>query len=414
MTAPPPAVIKTRPSGSNWLPREDLATLTPEILSQRTTALTPLLAAHAREAERLRHPVDPVWQAIRQTGVFYHFVPKVYGGLQFDAEPFIDIMLPLAKGCASTGWVTSFCVEHNWMLTLFPKEAQDETFGGAFPYIIAPGVTTPPGTLNPVKGGYQLSGHWKWGTGIMHADWVLAAAAVADGASPPDVRFCLVPVCAVTVFDTWHVDGMTGTGSNDIVADCVFVPEHRTLSIAAMRGGGAPGAKLHDHPIYRMPMLPFLALTAAIPAVGNARATVDRFKEQLNSRTIFGGVETQAGRPSAQMRLALADVKADAAELLLRQAAENIMETAREGAAGDVSRRIALRAHIAYAMDTAREAIRIVCEAGGAGAHRLDNPLQRALRDANVMASHVVYDLDAATELHGRALVGLPPNSPLL
>jgi hypothetical protein len=107
-------------------------------------------------------------------------------------------------------------------------------------------------------------------------------------------------------------------------------------------------------------------------------------------------------------------VKADAAELLLRQAAENIMETAREGAAGDVSRRIALRAHIAYAMDTAREAIRIVCEASGAGAHRLDNPLQRALRDANVMASHVVYDLDAATELHGRALVGLPPNSPLL
>lgn len=36
------------------------------------------------------------------------------------------------------------------------------------------------------------------------------------------------------------------------------------------------------------------------------------------------------------------------------------------------------------------------------------------LRDVQVMQSHIVYDLDVATELHGRALVGLPPNSLLL
>ena len=30
------------------------------------------------------------------------------------------------------------------------------------------------------------------------------------------------------------------------------------------------------------------------------------------------------------------------------------------------------------------------------------------------MANHVVYDLDGARELHGRALIGLPPNSPVV
>jgi hypothetical protein len=64
-------------------------------------------------------------------------------------------------------------------------------------------------------------------------------------------------------------------------------------------------------------------------------------------------------------------------------------------------------------MEHCRQAIRTVCEASGSSAHSLDNPLQRALRDINVMASHVVYDLDMALELRGRTLVGLPPNTAL-
>src|SRR3546814_3451522 len=57
----------------------------------------------AAECEALRRPVDAVWNAIRKTGVFYHFVPRRYGGLEFDIDSFIDAMLPIAEGCASTG-----------------------------------------------------------------------------------------------------------------------------------------------------------------------------------------------------------------------------------------------------------------------------------------------------------------------
>ncbi|MGH8240566.1 MAG: hypothetical protein ACREXP_26610 [Steroidobacteraceae bacterium] len=58
--------------------------------------------------------------------------------------------------------------------------------------------------------------------------------------------------------------------------------------------------------------------------------------------------------------------------------------------------------------------MRTCCEAVGSSVHALDNPMQRLLRDVQVMQSHIVYDLDVATELHGRALVGLAPNSQLL
>ncbi|HVT25460.1 MAG TPA: acyl-CoA dehydrogenase family protein [Rhizomicrobium sp.] len=383
------------------------------MLVERTTALKPLLAGHTREAERLRRPVNEAWNAIRRAGVFYHFVPKRYGGLEFDVETFVNAMLPLGEGCSSTGWVTSFCVEHNWMMSQFPEEAQAEIFG-QYPYIIAPGVTQPPGKVTKVSGGYRLTGHWKWGTGVMHADWVLATGLDPDGGSSPAVLFFVLPVSDVRILDTWHVDGMIGTGSNDIVIEDAFIPGHRVLNFGHMREGRAPGALLHDNPIYKMPMLPFLALTAALPAVATARAAVEHFRARLAERVVFGTELKQAEKPAAQMRLALADVKTRTAELLVRDAGRKNVALGQSGKLAEVEERISLRIQIAYAMDLCRTAIRLACEASGSSAHFLDNPLQRALRDINVMSSHVVYDLDGASELHGRALIGLPPNSPVV
>ena len=75
--------------------------------------------------------------------------------------------------------------------------------------------------------------------------------------------------------------------------------------------------------------------------------------------------------------------------------------------------RIAVRAQIAYAVSLCRDAAMLMAEGAGSGVHMLDNPFQRALRDIIVVSTHVVFDVDAAYELHGRGLIGLPPNSML-
>lgn len=400
------------PKGGDWLSRADLDALTPAELVARTVALKPLLAAHAAECETLRRPVDSVWQALRDSGIFYHFVPKAYGGLEFDLDTFIDAMLPLGEGCASTGWVASFCVEHNWMLSQFPKAAQDEIFGGGWPYVIAPGVTMPPGRAEPVDGGYRLTGQWKWGTGVMHADWILATGMV-PGEAPPRLLFFAFPASDADVADTWNMDGMAGTGSHDIVTHALFVPTHRVIDMGHMREGRAPGALLHSNSIYKMPMLPFLGITAAIPAVGVARGAVAAFRDRLDLRMLHGSGTKQGEKPAAQMRLAEADMHVRSAEILLRDVARQCMALAERGGPSSAEERIHLRIQIAFVMDFCRKAVRIVCEGSGSSAHALENPLQRALRDINVMASHVVYDMDTALELQGRAMLGLPPNTAL-
>ncbi|MBL9012019.1 MAG: hypothetical protein JNL56_12665, partial [Alphaproteobacteria bacterium] len=281
-TAFPPADRRI-PAGGDWLSAADLAELTPGRLIERIKALQPRIAAAAAEAERLRRPVDEIWNALRATGYFYQFVPKVFGGLEVATDEFIDASLPIAEACPSTGWAASFCAEHNWFLSHFPQETQQALFGGAFPYVVAPVVSTPVGTAVPVDGGYRVSGRWKWGTGVMHADWIMASALVAGADGPPLVLSALFPAEQATVIDTWHVSGMVGTGSNDIAIDDLFVPTARTVPLDLLAKGRGPGSRGYTSPIYNMPMLPFLAMTAAISAIGAARSALNAYRARLEA-----------------------------------------------------------------------------------------------------------------------------------
>ncbi len=374
-------------------------------------ALTPLLRENAAKAERDRKPDDAVMQSIEATGAYRYFVPKKYGGYEFTPSGFMEIGMALGRGCLSAGWVTTFCMEHNWLLALYDEPAQEDLFG-KHPYIIAPGALAPKGMAEAVDVGYRLSGQWQWGTGIMHANWVMVGGIMPNDGGPPALGMFLLPIEDVQVVDTWHVDGMAGTGSNDIAVDGAFVPGHRVVDISTLRDGRSPGTKLHDNPIYRMPMLPFLGLTAAAPAVGAMLEAVDLFKQRLGGRQVYGTMEKQSDKPLAQARLGRAAVEADQVRSqLLSLAAEVHAWGSNEEPCPD-EERARLRLNIALLVHRARDIVTDVVDACGASAHFLDNPLQRIQRDINTVIGHTVFDLDTGTELYGRALLGLPLNAP--
>ncbi len=382
-------------------------------LVERIRGLVPMLEAHAAQAERERKPVDAVMRAIEDTGAYKFFVPKRYGGFEFSLESFMEIGMLLGEGCLSTGWVVTFCMEHNWLLGLFNEQAQDEIFSKQ-PYIIAPGALAPKGTATPVDGGYRISGRWEWGTGVMHADWVMVGALTANGdPESPELCMYLIPRDKVSVLDTWRVAGMVGTGSNDIEVTDVVVPGHLRQSIGDMRDGGSPGATLHGSATYRMPMMPVLGLTAAAPAVGAARRTVALFRERLVSRDVYGTQEKQSQRAMAQARLANAQIAVENAETLLLHIARQVMDWGESGQRCETEERAHLRLQIATVVRQARDVVRDVVEASGAHAHFLESPLQRSLRDLHTLSCHTVFDMDVGAELYGRLLVGLPPNAPV-
>lgn len=407
-----PLADRRIPKGGDFLSPEALAQLNPAELTRRIKALQPLIAARAGEAERLRRPDDEVWAALRASGFFYQFVPKRFGGMETDFDSFIDAGMAIGEACASTAWVATFCAEHNWILTLFPLETQEKLWTGDFPYIIAPVVTAPPGNAEEAEGGWRVSGRWKWGTGVMHADWIGVNCLVQRDGKPPMPMMVMVPAEQATVLDTWHMDGMAGTGSNDIVLDNVFVP-HAFTAPNISRSGRGPGRRDHENPIYGVPMLPFLAMSAAIPALGAVRGMVSDYRERLAAHVRLGSMTTQSDKPAAQIRLAKADMMARNAEVLVRDAGCRLLALVGMDEAEQLPLRLGVRAQIAHAVAICRDAATLLAEGAGSGVHALDHPFQRRLRDILVVSTHVVFDLDTAYELHGRGLVGLPPNSML-
>ncbi|AMG72631.1 acyl-CoA dehydrogenase family protein [Sphingopyxis granuli] len=408
-----PLADRRIPAGDDYLSREELDAITPEGLIERTRALKPLVAERAASAERQRRPDDEVWNALRRSGYFYLYVPRRFGGLEFDPDTYISATLPIAEACPSTGWTACFAAEHNWLIAQLPEATQAEVWGRT-PYVIAPSVAAPPGTATPVEGGYRLSGRWKWGTVVMHADWVLLNALEAREGAPPIVRMMLLPADQVRVIDTWHMAGMAATGSNDIVAEDVFVPAGYQFAVQPVRSGRGNGRALYGPGLYGSPMLPNLCVTASIPALGAARQAIALCGERLKNHVKMGSGNASVEKPAAQMRLARADLLARSAERTIRWAAKENLAIGEIDEPEQTTERIRLRAEIAIAVQQCVEAVRTCCEAVGSSVHALDNPMQRLLRDVQVMQSHIVYDLDVATELHGRALVGLPPNSLLL
>jgi len=367
-------------------------------LLDRVRAAVPLVARRARDAEVARKPDDDVIEALKATGVFRSFVPRTFGGYEIGLDLFVDIGVAVAEACPSTGWITTFYMEHNWLIGLFSDELQREVFGAA-PFILAPGSVNPnSGTAVPTDDGFLLSGHWKFATGIVHADWVLLNAQVpTDAKSMP--RLCLVRPADVEVVDTWHVDGMIATGSRDIVAKALHVPE-RYVSLRV-----PPGVAAGKNATYlqRLPVPPFLSLTAAIPALGAARRAVELYRKLIVERVPFGTHKTQSQRAAAQIRLATAIADVRAADIVMRACARGIERHARGEAPLSGLEQVEMRLSIAHVVRDCRRIVQNVMEGSGASVHYLDHELQRINRDVQMMSAHTVFDCDLVAEQCGRA-----------
>lgn len=366
------------------------------------------LHQRAREAEQLRRLPEATVKELEQTGFTELLKPKGYGGQQAPFATIFDPVRRMAHGCASTAWTAAFYTLHTWMLSLFDEQAQAEGFASQ-PFL-ASAPLAPTGRGTPAEGGVTLSGRWSWATGVMDGNWAIVGALCGpDDAIYP--ALALVPADDVSVVDVWHTDGMCATGSNDIVAEQIFVPAHRLIKVTDIYAGTTPGARLHDADVYRWPLVPALALTAAMPALGAAERVTEIYTQRLSERVIAYEGTSQKDKPAAQARLGQARIRLRALNGLLHDTTGRIDDIL--GTGNKVPRAVRADARLAAAhiVKESRGVIADLLEASGASAHFLDNPLQRAKRDVDVISGHVIFDYDTSRELAGALAIGLkiPP-----
>ena len=361
------------------------------------------LAEHAEEAERLRRLPAATVSEFKQTDLFRLLLPARFGGIQASFPELLEPVRRMAHGCASSAWTLGFYALHNWMLSLFDPRAQEEVFASG--PVLAPAPLAPTGRGSPAEGEVRLTGRWSWATGAMDADWVIVGALI-ERPDRIDPALVVVPADQVEVVDTWHTAGMRGTGSHDVIVTDVLVPEYRIVAVADIYAGTAPGARAHGVPTYRWPMVPALALTAAMPVLGAAEQVTELFAERLGERVLAYSGVTQKDQPAAQIRLADARVRLRALRALIADTADGIEQVVASGERVTRSVRAEARLAAAHTVHECRTIIADLLEASGASAQFLSNPMQRAKRDVDIAAGHVVFDYDTGRELAGALAIG--------
>ena len=224
-------------------------------LVQQAADLAPLLHSTAREAELARQPLDKVIDAVRETDIFGMFAPKLYGGLEADLDTFFDVALQLSSADPAMGWLIGFYIEHNLWYCHFPQHVQDTVYGNSN-YALSPGtINVAGGTAEKVEGGYRVTGRWQWGTGIVHASWVMVGAFVPMDEQVVPMMF-LLPRDQVNAIDDWHIAGMCATRSHDIQVEDVFVADDYAQSFADMLNVNTDITKFYESysQIWCMPM----------------------------------------------------------------------------------------------------------------------------------------------------------------
>lgn len=375
-------------------------------LIETAQALRPRILAERDHIEAERRIPDDLARELARAGFFRLSLPSVYGGLDLSPTESMAIFEELAKADASVAW----CVWNGnayWTATQLAPEAAREVF--ADPEVIIANSTQPKGRADVVEGGYRVNGRWSLVSGCQISDWMQLTCIVHEDGKPrllpnglPRTRFMFCRTADVEIIDTWTAGGLRGTGSHDVVAREVFVPEQ--LASFFLDPVILPDAR------YRVP-----SWTREIPgcgaiALGIARAALDALIELAGAKKPERSAQTLAEDRSAQGRFAQAEALVRSTRLFLYDTVARPWDDALAGREITAQARAEVRLATTHAVNSAVQAVDLAFLTGGASSLYTSSPLERAFRDVHGITQHISVQ-PRIMEAAGRILFGLDPES---
>jgi alkylation response protein AidB-like acyl-CoA dehydrogenase len=373
---------------------------------ERARALVPALRARAEQTDALRTlPAESV-SDIAELGVVGLATPTELGGAGYGPDAVVDVCIELARGSGAVAWCAGNWAVHNLLMSMFPAKAQQEVFAAgpsALPRV-STGFSPLRARTRPVEGGALVSGQWDFVSGVDHSAWV---AVMAIGEQGPVAH--LVPQSDLTVIDTWHTTGLRGTGSKDVAADELFVPEHRLLPMEGPSEGRSVGRELYDMPFLRLPMASFFGCGVVATVLGTAKGALEVFTEHTTGNVGgLSGVKI-ANRPEIVHKLGESAADVDGAIAVARASYAELRQVAESGSAFTLDDRVRWRRDAAWAAKVAVGAVRRLYEVGGAHVLFLGDQLDQFQRDNTVASHHYGMAWDTLFTGYGRLLLGLEP-----
>lgn len=353
---------------------------TPNVL-EAASRLAPIVAGKAAQIESARGIPRDLLNMLVEAGCFRILIPATHGGLGADLPSAMRVFEALSRADASVGW-TVMIGGSSWIdLVGLPRAGFDQLFGSGRDVIFA-GVFNPSGSITEVDGGYKVTGRWSFASGCEHADWLYCNnVETIDDHGHPRLRIAVFARDQVVIEDTWHVVGLSGTGSHHFHVDDAFVPSFRTLVPLA-------GEPCIDAVIAHMPSPSLISLGIGAVALGIGQGAVDDVIELATEKTPLLAESTLARNAHFQFELAKADTKLRAARALLYESAEDVWEKVAGGASLSLLDRARIRTAAIWAANNSAKVVTSAYRAGGGSSIYSSSSLQRRLRDIDALTQH--------------------------
>jgi 3-hydroxy-9,10-secoandrosta-1,3,5(10)-triene-9,17-dione monooxygenase len=212
----------------------------------------------------------------------------------------------------------------------------------------------------------------------------------------------MVPRDKYTIIDVWHMVGLAGTGSNDILVEDVFIPDAFTLSMGETGQCKGPGQEQNTSDLYKLPFHSIFTGTITTPIIGMATGAYEEHvaMQQKRVRAAYAG-EKASLDPYAAVRIARASSEIDAAWALLVNNIREEQDFVARGEKIPLKTRLKVRRDQVLGSQRAIDAIDSLFEASGGRALASGTYLQRAWRDAHAGRVHAANDPERALAMYG-------------
>ena len=391
---------------------QTVAPPTAELLVARARAMIPQNAARAAEARQARRVSPSVIAQIEEAGLFRILQPARWGGYEMKPETYYDVLIALAEGDMSVGWVYGVLGVHPWLMGLLDERAVRDVWGNDDSVRLCSSLM-PVGKAEKVDGGFKLSGHWRFSSGCHYAEWALLGGAVQAGASAaPDIRLFMVPQAEYRIADAWRVSGLCATGSEDILVDDVFVPEYRTRRMIDNFQCVGAGLAVNHSPLYRIPFGQIFFRGVSSPAIGALQAMLGAFVGYAAKRSGPAGKSTDD--PVAQQICAEVTAAIDEMKLVLRRNMTVLWEFGEQGEVPPLTLRQQFKFQSASVSHRCAElAARLMRATGAAGIYD-EQPFGKALADINAARQHIANQFEMVGRNWGASILGGKPANDMM
>lgn len=337
---------------------------------------------------------------LKKAGIFRAAVPEQFGGDPLPPADFMKQVEQISAVDPATGWVASFGSALVYFASL-PQESQRKIYSQSTDIAFAAGMF-PMFEAEKVEGGYLCSGEWQFASGCKGADLLGMGLRGGEHTNGKPLT-ALVDPAKVQIVDNWDVAGMKATGSHNVIADRVFVPEEMTF----IRGG----EPTIDEPISRYPVLAYAAQVLAVVTLGAARGALDYVTKVGAGNTSITGGPAKGNRPAYKAGLAKAEAKLRSAQAFFYGSTEDVWAKAVAGEEITDHDKALLRLASTEAAHVGRDVVMSAFNLAGTGAIFSQHPLQRYLRDGLVPAQHAMLQ-EHTYEASGALLMGLDAGIP--